>query len=119
MRPDERNKLDRDGMAQMLKHLVQRLYGAASVPPTEGGDLFRMVCDERRRQGDFFWTERRLHDLARELGYWPWSVNQICAAARLAADEEIALHSPALPDLEADDVVTPIPLQPPFSQLSP
>jgi hypothetical protein len=69
-------------MAGVLQRLVAALYGGAPVPPEEGGRFFHDVCDERRRQGDLFWTERRLHDLARELGYWPWSVSQIEAALR-------------------------------------
>jgi hypothetical protein len=69
--------MDRDGMAAMLEQVVSTLYPERVVPPGEGGFLFHAVCDERRRAGDTFWTERRLHDLARELGFWPWSFTQI------------------------------------------
>lgn len=73
-------------MTRVLERLVAALYDGAPVPPNEGGWFFRAICDERRRQEDLFWTERRLHDLARELGYWPWSVSQIEAALRIAAE---------------------------------
>jgi hypothetical protein len=72
--------MDRTQMAGMLEHLIATLYDGAPVPPAEGGRFFHTVCDERRRKGDMFWTERRIHTLARELGYWPWTVNQIQAA---------------------------------------
>lgn len=72
--------MDRTQMAAMLERLMTALYDGGPVPPAEGGRFFHAVCDERRRAGDLFWTEGRLHDLARKLGYWPWSFTQIQAA---------------------------------------
>lgn len=72
--------MNRIEMARRLRSLVVTLYNGSPVPAIEGGLFFREVCEERRRAGDLFWTERRLHDLARELGYWPWSIAQISAA---------------------------------------
>jgi len=69
--------MERSQMGALLEHLAATLYGQGAVPPEEGGRLFRAVCDERRRVDDMFWTERRLQELARELGLWPWSVTQI------------------------------------------
>jgi hypothetical protein len=84
--------MDRTQMTLMLQRVVAALYDGAPVPPAEGGHLFRTICDERRRQGDLFWTERRLHDLARKLGYWPWTVGQIAAAV-----QKISAEPPAPP----------------------
>jgi hypothetical protein len=74
--------LDRDGMTVVLTRVVTTLYGSDPVPAVDGGWLFRAICEERRRNDDFFWTERRVHELARELGYWPWSVMQVHTAIR-------------------------------------
>ena len=71
--------MDQAEMTVLLERLVRSLYTAGVVPPAEGGLLFRTVCEERRRHGDLFWTERRIHDLARRLGLWPWSLVQIQA----------------------------------------
>jgi len=73
-------------MASYLERLTKVLYEGNPVPPMEGGHLFHTVCEECRRRGDLFWTESRIHDLARELGYWPWSVSQIEAALRRSID---------------------------------
>ena len=78
--------MDRTQMTRVLQHLVSSLYGGAPVPPAEGGRLFHTICDERRSAGDLFWTESRLHDLARELGFWPWNVGQIGAAMKHPGD---------------------------------
>jgi hypothetical protein len=86
--------MDRTEMTLMLQRLVTAMYAGGPVPPAEGGPLFRAVCDERRREGDLFWTESRLHDLARKLGYWPWTVGQIGAAMRNDHDE---VEAQALP----------------------
>jgi hypothetical protein len=94
---DPRNELDRTGMARILNHLVEQLYGGTTVPPTEGGHLFRTICEERRQHGDLFWTERRIHELARELGFWPWSVSQINTAARAQSGAPDGI---VLPDFE-------------------
>lgn len=77
--------MNRTEMAGRLRSLVSTLYNGSPVPAVEGGLFFREVCEERRRAGDLFWTERRLHDLARELGYWPWTIGQISAAFGNAA----------------------------------
>src|SRR5947208_3359666 len=77
---NHKGAMDREQMGEVLRRLVAALYGGTAVPPAEGGRFFRDICDERRRVGDLFWTEHRLHDLARELGFWPWSVAQIGAA---------------------------------------
>lgn len=79
--------MDRAQMTGMMEKLVVKLYGSAPVPASEGGWLFHAICEQRRREGDLFWTERRINDLARELGYWPWSVNQIGAAMTKPAAE--------------------------------
>jgi hypothetical protein len=77
--------MDRARMTVVLERVVGALYDGAPVPALEGGSLFHAICEECRRSGDLFWTESRIHNLARELGYWPWSVGQIEAAARKAA----------------------------------
>ena len=69
-------------MAETLQRVVATLYDGRPVPPEEGGQLFRAICEECRRREDLFWTERRLESLARELGIWPWSLDQIGAAMR-------------------------------------
>jgi hypothetical protein len=79
--------LDRDTMAAMLARLVTDFYGSEPVPPADGGWFFRAVCELRRRNDDLFWTERRVTDLARELGYWPWSVVQVQSALRTGVDQ--------------------------------
>jgi hypothetical protein len=78
--------MDRSEMAALLEQLVGKLYDGAPIPACEGGRLFRNLCEERREAGDLYWTERHIHELARQLGYWPWSVDQIgraCSDARL------------------------------------
>ena len=88
--------MDRSQMASFFDRLVSEVYGGRPVPPAEGGLLFRTVCERCREQGSLFWTESRLHDLARELGYWPWSVSQI----------EAALRQDALLDLHVGNEIT-------------
>jgi hypothetical protein len=73
-------------MAAMLGRLVTSFYGDLPVPAADGGWFFRAVCELRRRSDDLFWTERRVTDLARELGYWPWSVVQVQSAFRTQMD---------------------------------
>src|SRR5687768_523917 len=78
--------MDSTRMAAVLQRLARALYDGAPIPAREGGHLFREVCEERREAGDLYWTERRLHELARRLGLWPWTVEQVgraCAAARM------------------------------------
>ncbi len=76
--------MDRMEMTGTLHRLVAELYDGGPVPAAEGGRLFHEICEARRREDDLFWTERRLVDLARELGYWPWTVAQIGTAAHPA-----------------------------------
>lgn len=85
--------MNRIEMAGRLRSLVAALYRGAPVPAVEGGLFFREVCEERRRAGDMFWTERRVYDLARELGYWPWSIAQIAAAFGQASLDATAVES--------------------------
>lgn len=73
--------MERSQMAGILTRLVGALYRGGPVPAMEGGRLFHTICEERRRAGDLFWTEQRVREVAQELGYWPWSVNEIGAAA--------------------------------------
>ena len=75
-------EMDRVQMSAVLERVVRAFFPEGIVPPADGGKIFREICEERRRHGDMFWTERRLHDLARDLGFWPWSVNQISASFR-------------------------------------
>ena len=89
--------MDRTGMVLLLERLVRALYGGSAVPALEGGRLFHAICDECRRRGDVTWTESRIQVLARELGYWPWSVNQIDAALRNARLESPASNADAVP----------------------
>ena len=96
--------LDRDRMAAVLTRVVTTLYGTDPVPAVDGGWLFRAICEERRRNDDFFWTERRVHDLARELGFWPWSVLQVHSAVRTAADPVLAFAEPG-PDAAPEPAV--------------
>lgn len=79
----QRPTIDRSQMTTFFQRLLTDLYGTGPVPADQGGLLFRTVCEQCRSRGDLFWTESRLHDLARELGYWPWSISQIEAAIRL------------------------------------
>ena len=75
-------------MTAVLQRLARTLYDGEPIPAREGGWLFREVCEERREAGDLYWTERRLHELARRLGLWPWTVEQVgraCSAARMTA----------------------------------
>lgn len=72
--------MDRVEMIGTLHRLMNELYDGGPVPAAEGGRLFHDICEECRREDDLFWTERRLVDLARELGYWPWTVAQIGSA---------------------------------------
>jgi hypothetical protein len=74
--------LHRDAMAAMLGRLVTSFYGVEPVPAADGGWFFRAICELRRREDDLFWTERRVTELARELGYWPWSVLEVQTAFR-------------------------------------
>jgi hypothetical protein len=74
--------MDRTEMADMLRRLATGIYGGAPVPPAEGGRFFHAVCEECRRREDMYWTERRIHELAREIGLWPWSFAQIHTALR-------------------------------------
>jgi hypothetical protein len=46
-----------------------------TIPPCEGGRVFRIIADE------FAQPEYRVADLARDLGYWPWSVMDVVLAA--------------------------------------
>ena len=74
--------MDRAEMTQLLERLVGALYDGGPVPAAEGGHLFHAICEECRSAGDLVWTESRIHTLARELGYWPWTVSQIETAVR-------------------------------------
>lgn len=96
--------MDRRQMASFFERLASEMYGGSPVPPAEGGFLFRTVCERCRERGDLFWTESRLHDLARELGYWPWSVPQIEAAMR---QQRSSSHSADLQELAVFLRVTP------------
>jgi hypothetical protein len=96
--------MDRAEMSQLLRRISTALYQGAPVPPMEGGRLFHDISEERRRRNDLFWTERRLTDLARELGLWPWTVAQILSAARRPAEGAGARPSAGLrcsPDAKA------------------
>jgi hypothetical protein len=93
--------MDRTQMAAALQRVASVLYGEGAVPPTEGGLLFHELCEERRRAGDLYWTERRLHDLARELGLWPWSFSQIEVALRRSMGAASA-QAARLPDSPAE-----------------
>ena len=85
-------------MAAVLGHLVTTLYGDQPVPAADGGWFFRAVCEERRRNDDLFWTERRVHELAKELGYWPWSVIQVQTAIRSRVEPLRQPGTPTSPD---------------------
>ena len=90
--------MDRTQMSDMLKRLATGIYGGAPVPPAEGGRFFHAVCEECRRREDMYWTERRLHELARELGLWPWTFAQI----------HTALRTELSPALEVEQVREPV-----------
>jgi hypothetical protein len=96
--------MERALMTQVLHQLVSALYGGAPVPAEEGGRFFRIVCDECRSRGDLFWTERRLHELARDLGYWPWSIQQIGACLAKASEHAVDREPASDPAPEEDAV---------------
>ena len=101
--------LDRDEMAVVVTRVVTTLYGSDPVPAVDGGWLFRAICEERRRNDDFFWTERRVHELARELGFWPWSVMQVHSAVRTVTPpdtEELEFSSRAKKGSKAEAEVS-------------
>lgn len=95
------HNMDPTQMTAVLTRLVTVLYNGSPIPPGEGGRLFREICDERRRAGDLFWTERHIHDLARRLGYWPWTVTQIAAAFADNVRED-AVMPPSCLDLDEE-----------------
>lgn len=103
--------LDRERMVEVLGRVVTTLYGNNPVPAVDGGWLFRAICEERRRNDDFFWTERRVHDLARELGYWPWSVMQVHSAIRTGVD--------AVPVMDASRAANADQVEAPSTEVAP